>query len=546
MKKLLLLFFFPFFVHSQKVLNRKLLKELNKIDSNQIREHVRFLADDKLKGRLPGQEGYQLAADYVSHQFKAMGLLPAGENGGYPQKVPLRRSILKKDDLSLQMRMKNGEVKTLEYSTEFLLFPHPERASVALAAPMVFVGAGFDRPEKGFNDYANVDVKGKVVVVMKKVPDSLAANVKLHLNYAATTQEYAIKNGAVGILTCNYMTTTAQFKAQATTLTTTGQVASMDENNKVAGSISHRGLPLQLAGAISIKMLSDLMKAEGLDFEQIGNKMERGENVSTPLAATLQANYATQHEDFVSYNLIGKIEGSDPNLKNEYVVHTAHLDHLGIGKAVAGDSIYNGAHDNASGVACALEMARMYTRLATKPKRSVLFVIVTAEEMGLLGSAYFVNYPTVPQSAMIADVNTDMPTIIAPLVSVSALGAEHSSLSTVVDKAAKALKLEVEPDSEPKEGRFVRSDQYSFVRAGIPALHIKYGSKTSGLNSDLLETVKKWREATYHKTADNFTGGTFYWSAGRKYAQLNFLIGYLAAQTPERPVWKKGDFFEVK
>ncbi|WP_298349800.1 M20/M25/M40 family metallo-hydrolase [Runella sp.] len=546
MKKLLLLLLLPFFVHSQKVINRKLLKSLNKIDSNQIRAHVQFLADDKLKGRLPGQEGYQMAVDYVSGQFKSMGLIPADEGGGYTQKVILRKSILKKDALSLRMNLKNGETKTLEYGSEYLIFPHPEKTSVDISAPMVFVGAGFDRPEMGFNDYANVDVKGKIVVVMKKVPDSLAANVKLHLNYAATTQEYAIKHGAIGILTCNYMTTTTQFKAQANTMTSTGQNASMDDHGKVVGSITHRGLPLQISGSISIKMLSDLMKAEGLDFEKIGDKMDKGENVSAYLSSTLQASYGTQHEDIISYNLIGKIEGSDAELKNEYVVHTAHLDHLGIGKAVEGDSIYNGAHDNASGVACALEMARMYTRLERKPKRSVLFVIVTAEEMGLLGSAYFAANPTVPKSALVADVNTDMPTIIAPLESVSPLGAEHSSLQEVVNQATKALKLDVEPDLEPKEGRFVRSDQYSFVRAGIPALHIKYGSKTSLPNFNLLESVKKWREATYHKPADNFSGGTFYWSAGRKYAQLNFLIGYLIAQNPQRPTWKKGDFFEVK
>ena len=241
MKKLLLLLLLPFFVHSQKVINRKLLKSLNKIDSNQIRAHVQFLADDKLKGRLPGQEGYQMAVDYVSGQFKSMGLIPAGEGGGYTQKVILRKSILKKDALSLRMNLKNGETKTLEYGSEYLIFPHPEKTSVDISAPMVFVGAGFDRPEMGFNDYANVDVKGKIVVVMKKVPDSLAANVKLHLNYAATTQEYAIKHGAIGILTCNYMTTTTQFKAQANTMTSTGQNASMDDHGKVVGSITHRG-----------------------------------------------------------------------------------------------------------------------------------------------------------------------------------------------------------------------------------------------------------------------------------------------------------------
>nr|MCU0326844.1 M20/M25/M40 family metallo-hydrolase [Spirosomataceae bacterium] len=235
---------------------------------------------------------------------------------------------------------------------------------------------------------------------------------------------------------------------------------------------------------------------------------------------------------------------NDPQLKNEYVVHSAHLDHVGVGRAVNGDSIYNGAHDNASGVACALEIARMYKKMQKTLKRSVLITLVTAEEMGLLGSAYFANNPTVPKEAIVADVNSDMPTIIAPLESITALGAEHSSLSGVVAQAASALDLEVEPDPEPTEGRFVRSDQYSFVKAGIPALHIKYGSKTYVPNVNLVEKVKKWREATYHKPADGFENGIFVWSAGKKYSQLNFLVGYLIAQNTEKPTWKKGDFFE--
>jgi Zn-dependent M28 family amino/carboxypeptidase len=220
------------------------------------------------------------------------------------------------------------------------------------------------------------------------------------------------------------------------------------------------------------------------------------------------------------------------------------LDHLGVGAAVAGDSIYNGAHDNATGVATLLEIAGVYQRLkpAQRPKRSVLIAVVTGEELGLLGSAYFARNPTVAKPQLVANVNTDMPTIIAPLLSVVALGAENSSLAAPVAEAARALGLTVEADPEPGQNRFIRSDQYSFVTQGIPALHIKYGNKTADGRNNLSEQVQKWRALTYHKPQDDING-QFDFEAGKKYAQLNFLIGYQVANNPTRPTWNAGNFF---
>jgi Zn-dependent M28 family amino/carboxypeptidase len=224
------------------------------------------------------------------------------------------------------------------------------------------------------------------------------------------------------------------------------------------------------------------------------------------------------------------------------VVHTAHLDHLGIGPVIQGDSIYNGAHDNATGVASLLEIAGAYGHLKHKPRRSVLVVMVTGEEMGLLGSAYFARNPTVPKSQIVANINTDMPTIIAPLLSVVALGAENSSLAAPVAEAAQALNLGVEADPEPTQNRFIRSDQYSFVTQGIPALHIKYGNKTADGQNNLSQQVQVWRARTYHKPQDDLNG-QFDFEAGKKYSQLNFLVGYLVANARQRPTWNPGNFF---
>jgi len=218
------------------------------------------------------------------------------------------------------------------------------------------------------------------------------------------------------------------------------------------------------------------------------------------------------------------------------------LDHMGIGIAVNGDSIYNGAHDNASGVASLLEIARTYKQIGSKPRRSVLIVMVTAEEMGLLGSAYFAGHPTVPVSQIVADVNTDMPTLIAPLLSAAPLGAEHSSLAKHVAFACKQLGIEMQKDPMPEENRFIRSDQYSFVLQGIPALHVKYGTKTTDPAFDLVAFTKEWRDKNYHKPSDEITNG-FDFDAAKKFVQLNFLISYSVAQTTERPKWNEGDFF---
>jgi len=213
---------------------------------------------------------------------------------------------------------------------------------------------------------------------------------------------------------------------------------------------------------------------------------------------------------------------------------------------VNGDSIYNGAHDNASGVASLLEIARVYKTSGAKPKRSVLIIMVTGEEMGLLGSSYFAANPVVSKSSIVADVNTDMPTVIAPLLSVVPLGAEHSSLMSNVKFAANYLGLGVEDDPEPTENRFVRSDQYSFVMNGVPALHIKYGTKSNIPGFDLVAFVKQWRAKYYHQSADQLDGGIFNFTAAKTYVQLNFLISYSIAQTTARPKWNDGDLFAKK
>jgi hypothetical protein len=533
---------FPIGTFAQMVTS-EVLKLTETIDTNKIKAHVAYLASDALLGRKPGKPGYQMAVDYVIKEYKSMGILPAGENGGYTQKIVLRNSKLVKEKTSLNFAQNDGSSKKLTLGEDYLFYANPERAIVDFNAPLVFVGSGIDAPELGFNDYKNIDVKGKICVILQKSPDNVPANVKLHLRYPSTYQDYALKHGAVGVLLCNYENNTARFKVGANLSIQGGSTVAIKPDGKLTPSANYMGGNIQVAGSITVDVLKDLMKANGLNLEEIWKGLEKGNYVSQNLQTTASGIYESVYSDIESYNVIGKIEGTHKKLKKEYVIHSAHLDHLGVGKAIEGDSIYNGAHDNASGVAAALEIARTYSQLPVKPKRSILFLMCTAEEMGLLGSAYFANNPTVPKKDIVVDVNTDMPTFLAQLESIAPLGAEHSTLDDITKKAANLLNLSIESDPEPTEGRFVRSDQYSFVKAGIPALHVKFGHINS--NKNLAEDVKKWRAAHYHRPSDQIKNG-FVWSASRKYAQVNFLISYMAAQDKKRVAWKKDDFFYLR
>jgi Zn-dependent M28 family amino/carboxypeptidase len=249
----------------------------------------------------------------------------------------------------------------------------------------------------------------------------------------------------------------------------------------------------------------------------------------------------SRYKEFKSANVIGVLEGD--SLKNEYVIHTAHLDHVGMGKPVNGDSIYNGAHDNASGISAMIEIARLYSKLPSKPKRSVIFAAVTAEEMGLLGSRYLAENPTVPDESIIANVNTDMPTLIAPIMSVEPLGAEQSSIMKVVERTTELLGLTIDPDHVPDQVRFVRSDNYNFIMEGIPALRMKYGLKTETSPTGLDSLITAFTKEVYHKPSDELND-RFDFEAGRIYVMLQFMNSYLINEEVQRPTWNEDSFFK--
>jgi hypothetical protein len=521
------------------IISKSIKKAMDRIDANTIRSHIAYLADDKLKGRLPGTEGYQMAVDYVVDQYKKMGIAPGGENGGYTQKVIIRKSTIENSSAIAVLKDKYGNTDSLVFVRDFAPIPHPLNKSSSAEGQLVFAGYGIDIPG-GYSDYTGIDVKGKIVVVVSGAPDGFHSTVTAHLSNSGNKMNVAFEKGAIGLIVYN-----AQNRGSTNANPTLQSNTTVNPEKTRAFGRGFLG-NLKVVANAGAPLMKRLIMNSGKKLEQVLADIKKGKPSSFEFGYSLSLSYSTKHGDIESYNVIGLIPGSDKDLKNEYVVHSAHLDHVGIGRVVNGDSIYNGAHDNSSGVSSLLEIARVYKTSGAKPKRSVLIMMVTAEEMGLLGSSYFAANPTVPKASIVADVNTDMPTVIAPLLSVVPLGAEHSSLMNNVKFAAGYLGLDVEKDPEPNENRFVRSDQYSFVMNGIPALHIKYGTKTNIPGFDLTAFVKQWRAKYYHQAADGLEGGIFNFTAAKTYVQLNFLISYSIAQTTARPKWNDGDLFARK
>jgi hypothetical protein len=538
MKKFILLFFvFAFFqgVAQQVSISKNIRNAMDRIDTNTIRSHIAYLADDRLKGRLPGTEGYQLAVDYVVDQFKKMGVQPGGDAGGFTQKLLLRKSTVDNSSAFGLLKDKDGNVDSLIFLRDYIPMPNPIKTSGSAEGQLVFAGYGLEIPGV-YSDYTGIDVKGKIVVVISGAPDGFSSTITAHLSNSGNKFNTAFAKGAVGLIMVN-----PNSRGSSNPNLVIQNNVALNPGKTVAYTWGFNGnLNIVLNG--SRHLLNKLFIHSGKKLSQVLSDIENKKPSSFDLGFSLHAGYRTTHSDFESYNVIGLIPGSDKVLKNEYVVHSAHLDHVGVGRVVNGDSIYNGAHDNASGVAALLEIARIYKAPGVKPKRSILIAMVTAEEMGLLGSFYFADNPTVPKASIVANVNTDMPTVIAPLLSVVPLGAEHSSLMNNVAFAVSHLGLEIQQDPEPSENRFVRSDQYSFVLNGIPALHIKYGNKSNIPGFNLVDFVKQWRAKYYHQSADGIDG-IFNFTAAKIYVQLNFLISYSIAQTTARPEWNKGDLF---
>ena len=504
-----------------------------------IRAAMRFLSDDALEGRKPGTRGFALAANYMQTQLEALGMQPAGENGTYRQAVPLRRWQVREGKSSLTLLSKDQE-QPLTYGKQFILNPNPDHANGDVTAPVVFVGYGVSAPELGYDDYAGIDVKGKIVAYVNGAPATFPSNQRAY--FSSAKAETAAAHGAIGVLAFNLPTDLRNRIETAAPRARQGIYRWLDKQGKPQRTFS----ALKGSASLSDSAARLLFANSPTSFTNAISAAMKNRPQAFPLNISVRMQTQTDVvEDVAGQNVVAILPGSDPVLKNEYVVYVAHLDHLGIGRPIKGDSIYNGAHDNASGVAINLETARLFSSLSKAPRRSILFVGVTGEEMGLLGSDYFASNPTVPKDKIVANLALDMPFFFHPLLDIVPYGAEHSSLNKEVKQAAAFLGVEISPDPIPEQTVFMRSDHFSFVRQGIPALFIKSGSQTGNPNLNGTKLNLDWRATIYHTPQDDINQ-PFDFNAAAKHAQLQFLVGYLTAQDDQRPTWNKSDFFGTK
>ncbi len=502
--------------------------------ARRLQAHVAFLADDALRGRDTGSAEFEIAARYVASQLAALGLEPAGEGGTWFQQVPLRRHTIEPD--SAVIRLQRGAAsEELAWAEDYVMGGDPMRAVTTVTAPVVFAGYGVVAPQLGWDDYAGLDVSGKIVVLLRGAPARFPHDERAFYSSGRTKEETAVERGAVGMLSLR--TNEQERKLPWERVARRAGQPGLSWRH-ADGGVQDYFPELRGSATLSREGAAKLFAGAARSLDEVLADEERGLVRGFPLPVVATLARRTSHEDLTAPNVAARWPGADAWLRDELVVYSAHLDHLGVGPEVDGDAIYNGLYDNAMGVAVLLEAAR---ELAAAPpaRRSFLFLAVCGEEKGLLGSDYFAHHPTVPPETLVADVNLDMPLFLSPLEELVAFGAEHSTLEEVVRAAAAAHGWRLAADPMPEEVLFIRSDQYSFVRRGVPSIFLVTGGAGSA------EPLADWQgflASHYHMPSDE-PGLPVDWPSAARFVRVNAAIGRAVADAEARPTWKPGDFF---
>jgi hypothetical protein len=501
-----------------------------------VRAHVEFLADDLLEGRATGSRGFELAAKYVATEMAKLGLEPGGTDGSWMQPVELLEATRVVPAARVTVE-RGGERLELAPAVDFIPGFSYFGTEASVEAPLVFAGFGVSAPELGYDDFAGVDVMGKVAVVLSGAPAQFPNSQRAHYSREKTRQLAA--RGAVGIVSLNTPDDEKRWPwDKAVRLSWVPSMRLVDAAGQPVEAYPEIKASIALNHASAAKIFDGGPKP----LEQVFADAAEGRPQGFDLPARVSIGLRSALGRTRCHNVVGILRGADPKLANEYVVFTAHLDHLGRGAAIDGDTIYNGAMDNASGIATMLESARLLATSRVRPKRSIVFLAVTAEERGLLGSRHFAMFPTIPREAIVANVNMDMPVALFPMAGFTAFGAEHSTLGEVARRALAAEKMAMLPDPDPAEVFFSRSDQYSFVREGIPALYLDSAAKSSDPAVDADAVTKQFLLRDYHMPSDE-ADLPIDWPSLAKLARVNARIGLEVANDRKRPQWLEGDFF---
>lgn len=488
---------------------------------DRIKSDVAFLADDRLEGRYTGSPGYDTAARYVAARFAALGLKP-GNNGSWYQQAPFLKSARLKGSPS--QAIIDGQ--TFQNGVDLSFRASSKAPNQNVTAQAVFVGYGLDAPEIGMSDYDGLDVRGKIAVALWGYPKGAPSEVGAHL--LKEKAEMARKHGAIGLLTIP----TPTFESIATW----DSVAARADQPTVAPDDNEPSLAF--GGYIGTKAAARLFAGAPVSLDAL--LAQSSQDGAKPKGFALKTITVEDHqhvEKIQSPNVVAVLPGSDPKLRNEYIILTAHLDHIGHIKPEHGDDIANGAMDNAMGVSVLLEAARAFVESGTVPKRSILFATVTGEEEGLLGAEYLAKHPVVGSGKVVGAVNLDMPIVTYDFQDVIAYGAEHSTVAKAVAKAISSQDLKLTPDPTPEQVSFVRSDHYPFVLAGVPAVSLDLGPAGPGKKA-----TEEFLANHYHRVSDDMKL-PFNWGSAAKFALVNYLIARELADNRDPPRWYKGDYF---
>jgi Zn-dependent M28 family amino/carboxypeptidase len=514
-------------------------KAMNSIDAEKIRATVKYLSDDTLQGRGTGQKGGDMAADWIALQFKSYGLLPAGDEGTYFQQVNFFGVTTDPAQTHFAFVPKSGPEIVLKFADDFVAMDQTHAQKSEIDAPIVFVGYGINAPEYKWDDYKGVDLKGKVLLMLVNEPPSDDVNFfkgRALTYYGRWTYKYeeAARRGAVGVILV-HKTEMASYGWEVVRNSWGGETSILRDD---------KDPKLKSAGWIQLDVARKLAQAAGMDL----NTMLRDANSPgfkpVELPVRLKETIVSRVRPFASRNVLGKVKGSDGASSQQAVMYTAHYDHLGIHPNEPGDNIYNGAADNATGCGILLELARVFAAAEEKPKRSIIFASVTAEEQGLLGSKYLGQHPPVPAQNISLDLNYDDVQPLGEPQQLVVSGAERTSVYPLVEKVAKEFALAIQPDNHPEAGHYYRSDHFSLARVGVPAFSVNEGALFKG--HDLAWGEEKQRDYVahrYHQPTDEYRADMDF-GADAKLAKFGLVLGWEAANQPDLAAWQPGDEFE--
>ena len=511
------------------------------ITAEKLKGHIRFLSDDMLEGRGTGAHGGELAAKYIAAQLEATGVKGAGDNGSYFQPVSL---VGVKADPNTTLTISGGSgSETFKFADDFVAFTGAQTESVNVDADLIFVGYGIDAPAQKWNDYkGDLDYKGKILVMLVNDPPATAAEPDLFGGKALTyfgrwTYKYeeAARRGAAGAILLH---TDESAGYGWNVIRTSNGSWRFDIERKTGDTTPF----LQFRSWMTDASAQRLMKLAGQDLAALRAKAATRDFQPVNLGVKGKLDLKSEVKRVAAPNVVGVLEGSDPTLKNEYVVYSAHWDHLGIGAPNKdGDTIYNGALDNASGVACVLAIADVLAK--QRPKRSSLFLFPTAEEQGLLGAEWYAKHPVVPLEKTAANVNLDSMNVLGPTSDFIPLGADRSTLKAVVDHVAGEMGLTVSPDARPEQGSFFRSDHFPFAKAGVPSISLKEGNQYVGHPKEWgEEQFKAYNTAHYHQPSDEMRD-SWNFDGMIQSAEIALAIGRHISDEPEKPHFNPGDEF---